>query len=135
MNFDLHPGFTGDVYVVYNPADSAYTGETGMGSRNIGISPAGLARTAFPAPLAAYAFERLEFTCNGHPLPFFLDDLQDDKYRQHEDLFDSLCVEIYGFNQVDRKIINKIFHETIPGNVLMFQVDTLRNLLRNEDNF
>lgn len=49
---------------------------------------------------------------------------------------DSVCVCIYGFNQMGRSSINKeIFHEKIYGNVLMFRVDTLSNLLLKKGGF
>jgi hypothetical protein len=44
---------------------------------------------------------------------------------------ESRYVCVFGFNQVSRENINHIFVESIQGNVLMFQVDTLKNILEN----
>ena len=44
---------------------------------------------------------------------------------------DSIYVCIYGFNQTPREELNKVFQKTIEGNVLMFNVDTLKNMVVN----
>jgi hypothetical protein len=44
---------------------------------------------------------------------------------------DSIYVCIYGYNQTPREELNKVFRQTIDGNVLMFNVDTLKNMIVN----
>lgn len=44
---------------------------------------------------------------------------------------DSIYVCIYGYNQTPREELNKVFQQTIDGNVLMFNVDTLKNMIVN----
>ena len=49
---------------------------------------------------------------------------------RYENLYpDSVYACIYGFNQLNRDSIDKIFHTKVEGNVFMFRVDTLKNIL------
>ena len=60
--------------------------------------------------------------------PFIIDDTMEAKDLLTYNV-DSVYVCVYGFNQVGRNVINEVFKETIDGNVLMLEVDTLKNLI------
>ena len=54
------------------------------------------------------------------------DDLN--KYKK-----DDILILPLGYNQLDRKSINKIFGETITGNVEMYEVNYFKNLVKYLD--
>jgi len=123
--FILPKNFIGQVYVNYTNISNKIKFE----ERTITIPQTGLIKTTLQVSILNFAFSNYRFEMpNGKQYNFFVDDITSQTQLNKLDR-DSIYVCVYGFNQEGRPKINKIFNEEISGNVLMFEVDTLKNLI------
>ena len=125
--------FTGNVYVSYDSQVSANTDNPDSEVRKIPIKENGLASTEFKESVISYGLSDFEFMRGNRILPYVEDagisGRKIDELR-YKNLFpDSVYACIYGFNQLNRDSINKIFNSDVEGNVFMFCVDTLKNII------
>jgi len=133
--FILPENYSGIVYVNYNQP----TGQTqcfdSAENRIIKIPSCGYLKTQFKESPLQYALEKMCFIQNEEYIPFFIDSkivkMTETQLKQEGFDYESRYVCVFGFNQASREYINHIFDENIQGNVLMFQVDTLKNILEN----
>jgi len=131
--FVLHDNYVGLVYVSFNQKVEHVQRFDSVGNRIIEIPSCGYIKTSFKEEPLKYALEKMSFIQNEKYIPFFIDskilNLTDTELKQAGFDREKLYVCVLGFNQSSRKEINGIFGEDIQGNVLMFQVDTLKIIL------
>lgn len=136
--FRLPVEFSGVVYVCYNQNGSE-NNKRKNNTRIIEISEDGLTKTEFIEEPVTYGLQNYAFTRNGKDLPFFNHhNVLDKTHKEIESMGysqDSVYVCLYGYNQTGRKYVNEEFNEDIHGNVLMFAVDTLHNILSRQYRF
>lgn len=137
----LPPKYIGAVYINYNQ-QTGQPKEFGVqGGAIIHVPSNGVLKTQLSANPIGYIEGSFSFrektnglARNVKQLKFFnfnkytgeLDKLINQGFN-----LDSVYVCIYGYNQTSREEINKVFGEPIKDNVLMFRVDTLKNLIHN----
>jgi len=135
----LPRNYTGYVYICYNQK-SGQKKEFGVkGNPIIHIPSDGLFKTKHIEDPINYALGKFQFlnelgNSKNRTIPFFFftENIgQLDKILNKGYSMDSVYVCIYGYNQTQRENINTLFNQKIDGNVLMFRVDTLRNMIRN----
>jgi len=133
--FILPESYTGIVYVNYNQTEEQAQICDSVGNRIIKIPSCGYVKTSFKEDPLQYALEKMCFIQNEKCIRFFIDSkivlMTESELKQAGFDYDSIYVCVFGFNQASRKNINDIFGENIQGNVLMFQVDTFKNILVN----
>jgi hypothetical protein len=132
--FMLPSNFIGYVYINYNQKGSGNNLIVGKNNRKIEVSNDGLIKTEFEESILPLAFGLYEFKSPLRKYPFFIQDLiEDSELRKLK--ADSIYVCVYGFNQDIREEINKLYGQEINGNVLMFRVDTLKNIMKTIKNY
>jgi len=133
--FVLPVDYTGIVYVSYNQPKGQVQSFDNVKNRIIKIPSCGYTKTSFKEDPLQYALEKMCFIQNEEYIPFFIDSritkMTESELKQAGFDYESKYVCVFGFNQASRENINDIFGEDIQGNVLMFQVDTLKNILEN----
>lgn len=130
--FKLPSNYIGDIFVSYNQSGSKNSFRDDKNNYHIIIPDNGLSKTDLEESVLDFAFGAYEFNYPHKKIPFFIDDLVNDsllKLLNH----DSIYACVYGYNQIGRKRINKLYGEQIKGNVLMIEVDTLKNILKTRD--
>ena len=127
--FMLPSNFIGYVYINYNQKGSGNNLIAGKNNRKIEVSNDGLVKTEFEESILPLAFGLYEFKSPLQKYPFFIQDLIKDSEITRLKA-DSIYVCVYGFNQDRREKINKLYGQEINGNVLMFRVDTLKNIMK-----
>lgn len=131
--FILPDNFYGEFHVNYNQASGQLKKLDDLNNRLIYIENDGLTKTQFKVDPLNYALEKMVFFQNGCIISFFISDrimnLNETELKTLGYSLDSIYVCVYGFNQIGRKEINKIFNQKIEGNVLTMKIDTLKNLL------
>jgi len=131
--------YRGNVFISYNQKDGQEKKYTSDGRPLISIPTNGLLQTQFQEEPYDFILGRISFSVydttesvkNVKSFSF-------DKYYHnfnellgHGYFTDSVYVILYGYNRQTRKEINKLFDKTIEGNVMMFKIDTLKNLIYN----
>jgi len=95
--------------------------------KSIKVKPNSLSKTEAVISPKEYILNQYFFTNEetGEKLPFFYysEELEDDIPEN------KLMIKVYGINQMGTKRIEKHFKQKVEGEVLMFRVDTLENLL------
>lgn len=133
--FVLHDNYVGLVYVSFNQKCEKSLRVDSVGNRIFEIPSCGYMKTSFKEEPLKYALKKMSFIQNEKYIPFFVDSeiikLTELELKQAGFDSEKLYVCVLGFNQSSRKEINGIFGEDIQGNVLMFQVDTLKNILED----
>lgn len=136
--FRLPVNFIGVVYVCYNQNGSDNNKQY-ENTREIGISEDGLSKTEFIEEPVTFGLQNYGFNRDGKDLPFFNHHNVLDKTNEEINKMgfsqDSVYVCLYGYNQTGRRYVNEEFNEEIQGNVLMFSVDTLHNILSRQYRF
>ena len=136
--FHLPIEFNGIAYVCYNQNGSGNNIQN-KHARIIEISKDGLSKTEFVEEPVTLGLQNYTFTRYYKDLPFFnhqnvlektIEEINKMGYSQ-----DSVYVCLYGYNQMGRRYVNEVFNEDIQGNVLMFSVDTLHNILTRQYRF
>jgi len=127
--FMLPSNFIGYVYINYNQKGSGNNLIAGKNSRKIEVSINGLIKTEFEESILPLAFGDYEFISPIKKYSFFMQDLIEDSEITSLKA-DSIYVCVYGYNQESREEINKLYGQEINGNVLMFRVDTLKNIMK-----
>ncbi len=127
--FMLPSNFIGNVFINYNQKGSGNNLIDIQNNRKIEVSNDGLAKTEFEVSILPLAFGLYEFKSPLRTYSFFIQDLiEDSEIISLKE--DSIYVCIYGYNQQSREEINKLYSQEINGNVLMFRVDTLKNIMK-----
>ena len=131
--------YRGNVFINYNQKDGQEKKYTFDNRPLISIPANGLLQTQFEEDpyyfiLGRITFSIIDSTALYQDIKFF----SFDKYYHNLNellsqgyCMDSVYVCTYGYNRQPRKEINKLFDKTIEGNVMMFRIDTLRNLISN----
>jgi hypothetical protein len=127
--FKLPPNFTGFVYINYNQKGTGNNLIDGHNNRKIEVSNDGLVKTEFEESILPLALGLYEFKSPIRTYSFFIQDLIEDSEITSLKA-DSIYVCVYGYNQESREEINKLYGQEINGNVLMFRVDTLKNIMK-----
>jgi hypothetical protein len=134
--FILPNDFNGIVYVNYNNplANNAAFDENN--NRVIDIPENGLSKTSFIENPMKYALGQMIFTKkNNSKIPFFIGHMLMGLNRNEITYmglnYDSTYVCLLGFNQDCRENINNEYSCKISGNVLMFRIDKLKNILES----
>jgi hypothetical protein len=131
--------YRGNVFINYNQKDGQVKEYTYDKRPLISIPANGLLQTQFPEEpynfiLGRITFSIIDTTALYRHIKFFSFDKY---YHNLNELFsqgydmDSVYVCTYGYNRQTREEINKLFDKTIEGNVMMFRIDTLKNLISN----
>jgi hypothetical protein len=135
IEFTIEIGFVGTAYVNFQGIIQNSQKQT------INVPKTGLIEAEFKEnPFSIYS-GNLSFVENSNAknkIPFF--HYSAVEKQSAEKLFktynkDSIYVGLYGFNQIGRNEVNKIFGREVKGNVFMFRVDTLKNLLKKPQEF
>jgi hypothetical protein len=127
--FMLPPNFIGFVYINYNQKGSGNNLIDDQNNRKIEVTNDGLVKTEFEESILPLAFGLYEFKSPLRTYSFFIQDLIKDSEMKSLKT-DSIYVCVYGYNQERREEITKLFGQKINGNVLMFRVDTLKNIMK-----
>lgn len=131
--FILPDNYIGLVYVNFNQFDGQVQNFDNAENRIIRIPDCGYTKTIFKENPLKYALEKMCFIQSETNIPFFIErkirrmnekELEEAGYN-----LESIYVCIEGYNQTSRKYINEIYGQEIQGNVLMFKIDTLKNIL------
>ena len=135
IKFLIPDGYSGYVYVNYNQSKN-HNEYNNQNNILIEIHKSGKTITQNNINPYSYITKNIEFKyeSNLNTIPFFifneytgrLNNLLNQGFSM-----DSTYVCLYGFNQIARENINKIFDQEIKGNVLMFKIDSLKNLIHN----
>jgi hypothetical protein len=127
--FKLPLNFIGDIFINYNQKGSGNKFYDSQNNRIIEVSKNGLVKTEFEELILPLAFGSYEFESPLRQYSFFIQGLiKDTEIKRLKS--DSIYVCVYGYNQIGRNEINKLFGEGIDGNVLMLKVDTLKNIFK-----
>jgi hypothetical protein len=131
--------YRGIVIVSYNQKEGQEKNYTADNRPLISIPANGLLQTQFEEEPYNYILGKISFSVSDsntvkRNIKFF----SFDKYYHNLDellgqgyYMDSVYVCTYGYNRLPRKEINKLYGKPIEGNVMMFSIDTLKNLILN----
>ncbi len=126
--FKLPLNFIGDIFINYHQKGAGNNLVDRQKNRIISVTDRGFVKTEFKEQILPYAFGLFEFESLNKRYPFFIQDLMTSTEINRLNP-DSVYVCVYGYNQIGRKEINKLYGEKITGNVLMLKVDTLKNII------
>lgn len=131
----------GDIFVNYPKPGNGQKGLMGMLSPtvNIYIGESRLTQSIYEVNPLSYITDNMEFYWQPYSdlsrqrIPCF----KFDDYLQNEEKYwnldekelNSVYVSVYGFNRVDKVILEKQFKQNIKNDILWFRIDTLKNLL------
>lgn len=137
--FLLPDNFIGKVYVNFDQIDGQTQNFDNEGNRIIKIPESGYVKTIFKEEPLKYALEKMCFIQKETALPYFIESkkrkMNEKEFIEEGYNLESVYVCIEGYNQTSRKIINEVYGQEIKGNVLMFQIDTLKNILNSWKKF
>ncbi len=138
-NFVIPDNYAGNIFVNYNCTNVLEKKVFSDTSVTLYISNNGLLKTQEREDPWGYVEGNIKFSQirgeDKKEVPFFISgdfvnltkqDIINKGYK-----LDSIYVHLLGYNQTGRNEINKIFNERIYGNVLMFRIGTLKDLLFN----
>jgi hypothetical protein len=132
--FMLPSNFIGYVYINYNQEGSGNNLIDAQNNREIEVSNGGLVKSEFKESILPLASGLYEFKSPIKEYQFFIQDLIKDSDIKNLKA-DSIYVCVYGYNQAGRETINELYGQEINGNVLMFRVDTLKNIMKTIKNY
>jgi hypothetical protein len=128
-HFLLPKDFKGEIMIAYQQPINTYLGN----EKQIIIPQSGLLKVKNQADI--YKFIKRQFTFlytnnNALEIPVFepnriYTEVELNKYNEN-----TICVLPLGYNQLGRIGVNEVFGETIIGNVEMYKVDVLKNLVK-----
>lgn len=131
--FILPDNFIGLVYVNFNQSNGHNQNLDSVGNGIINIPICGYTKTNFKEDPLKYALEKMRFIQGERNIPFFIErkirhmnktELKEAGYK-----LDSVYVCVEGYNQTSRKYIDEIYGQKVQGNVLMFKIDTMKNII------